>query len=83
MPRPSSALKTECQTEEAAVSGIFKQLRTFYASRPTVTEAQLAGAIAQIQQLHRTNVFPEMKMTWGTPPAAEQSHRRAGLFPVP
>ena len=59
-----AAVKTEYDSEAAALAAIERRLSEFYASRgrtPPVTQA-----IATAQRLYRTHVFPEMKVTWGT-----------------
>ena len=61
-----AALKADYQTEDAALSAISKRLKDFYASVPAAPQPAVSNAIAQVQQLYRTNVFPEMKITWGT-----------------
>jgi NapC/NirT cytochrome c family, N-terminal region len=61
-----AALKAVYDTEAAAMAGISKRLTDFYAGNSRASAADVSGAIAQVQQLYRTNVFPEMKITWGT-----------------
>jgi hypothetical protein len=64
-----AALTTEYPTQAAADAGIDKALRQSL----RVTDARLAPevdrAVAAAQQLHRQNVFPDMKVTWGTYPS--------------
>lgn len=59
-----AALKAEYDSEAAAVAAIEKRLTDFYAARGK--SPQVAAAIAAAQRLYRINVFPEMKVTWGT-----------------
>jgi hypothetical protein len=59
-----AAVKAEYPTEEAALAAIGKRLNEFYAAKGKAPE--VAAAIATAQRLYRTNVFPEMKVTWGT-----------------
>ena len=64
----SGALKAEYATRDAAMQGIAGRLRRFYAARPG-TDAQLVNnAVGGAQELWSRNVFPAMKVTWGTYP---------------
>jgi hypothetical protein len=64
------ALKADYPSHEAALGGIPKALTAFYAKQlPTQTEEQqkaitAAGALLATEWTH--NVFPEMKVGWGT-----------------
>lgn len=60
-----AALKAEYQTEDAALAAIEKRLADFYASTPADKE-HVARAVREVQRLYKSNVFPEMKITWGT-----------------
>jgi hypothetical protein len=61
-----AALKADYESEAAAMTGISKHLTSFYASGNRASAADLAAAIAAVQRLYSSNVFPEMKITWGT-----------------
>lgn len=61
-----AALKAEYATEAAALPAIAQRLTQFYASRDPALAPEVARAAAAAQRLYRTNVFPEMKVTWGT-----------------
>jgi hypothetical protein len=61
-------LKSDYGDERAALAGIDAELRTFYASHPTVDPQALVRTIADVQRLYRLNVFPTMKVTWGVYP---------------
>jgi hypothetical protein len=61
-----AALKANYDSEAAAMAGISKHLTTFYSSGNRQPAADLAPAIAAVQRLYASNVFPEMKITWGT-----------------
>jgi len=81
-----AALEANYDTEAAAMAGISKHLTSFYASGNRASAADLATAIAAVQRLYRSNVFPEMKITWGTH-VPQNSHidapgcfRRCGVF---
>ncbi len=61
-------LAAEYPSRDAAVQAIDRELRTFYSGRGTFDERALAQTIVTVQALYRRNVFPEMKVTWGTYP---------------
>ena len=56
-------------TPEAADGAIDKELRSFFATqgRP-LDEARIAAAVSSVQAIYRRNVFPTMKVTFGTYP---------------
>jgi len=52
--------------EASGAAGIDAGLRAFYAgSKANVDQQILEQTIRYLQSLHRTNVFPTMKVTWG------------------
>ena len=57
------ALKAEYADHAAATAGIQKHLSGFYKDR---NDAAVLQAIAGTTRLYTTNVFPSMKITWGT-----------------
>jgi nitrate/TMAO reductase-like tetraheme cytochrome c subunit len=59
-----AALTADYADEAAARAGIAARLEGFYAGR----SAELTPAIAGVQQIWAHNVFPEMKVGWGTYP---------------
>jgi hypothetical protein len=61
-----AALTADYATEGEALAGIGRHLQAFYQARPDVPPADIAQAIASAQRLYRLNVFPDMKVTWGT-----------------
>jgi nitrate/TMAO reductase-like tetraheme cytochrome c subunit len=61
-----AALKADFATEPAAMAGIGKQIADFYATNGGASAADVAAAIEGARRLYRANVFPEMKVTWGT-----------------
>jgi hypothetical protein len=68
-----SAIREEHTSKTAALDAIARRLRDFYAdSRSTNPESRIpnpelvARAIATTQEAWSHNVFPEMKVTWGT-----------------
>jgi hypothetical protein len=65
-----AALKTAYSSQEAAASGIATRLTAFFdqqLGRETAArKSEIAKAIAATQDIYRRNVFPAMKVTWGT-----------------
>ena len=61
-----AALKAPYASHAAADAGIAKHLGDFYQSGPAAQASQVSQAIATAQRLYRQNVFPDMKVTWGT-----------------
>jgi hypothetical protein len=65
-------LKSEYPSHEAADRGIAEGLRAFYAKEYPQVAAQKAAAIdsavAALSTAYRSNVFPSMKIGWGTYP---------------
>jgi len=61
-----AALKTEYPNESAAAEGIRQRLVGFYKPADAAKTAEVEQAIAATTHLYRANVFPEMKLTWGT-----------------
>ena len=57
-----AALTKEYPTDTAAAAGIADDLQKAFARK----DAAVDGAIATAQRLYRQNVFPDMKVTWGT-----------------
>jgi hypothetical protein len=61
-----AALNADYPSHTASDAGIAKHLGDFYRNVPGAQAAELPRAIATTQRLYRQNVFPEMKVTWGT-----------------
>jgi hypothetical protein len=65
-----AALKVAYPTQDAAREGIAKRLADFYAQQPggqpAARRSDIDRAVAVVQTLYRQNVFPAMKVTWGT-----------------
>jgi hypothetical protein len=61
-----AALTAPYPDDAAAASGIARHLTTFYTGQSKAPAALVAGAVDAGQRLFRTNVFPDMKVTWGT-----------------
>jgi hypothetical protein len=62
------ALGADYPTEDAALAGIERAMRQDLASSHSraAEDAALRRAIAVTQAIYRTNIFPSMKVTWGT-----------------
>ncbi len=55
-------------TQEAAINAIADALTTFYAQRPGTSDRLVRQAISGAQDAWAGNVFPAMKVSWGTYP---------------
>jgi len=63
-----AAVRTAYSDHDAGMSGIEARLRSFYQSRGA-DAALLKRAVAATQEVWAANVFPAMKVTWGTYPS--------------
>jgi nitrate/TMAO reductase-like tetraheme cytochrome c subunit len=61
-------VSAEHSNVDEGLGAIERELRGFYASRAGVDSAQVGGAVATVQEIYRRNVFPEMKVKFGTYP---------------
>ncbi len=61
-----AAVSAEYPSQAAAEAGIATHLREAWKSADARLAPQIDRAIAAAQQLSRQNVFPDMKVTWGT-----------------
>ena len=61
-------MKSTYQTSDEAARVIDEDLRKFYTSRGRAVDAQVTGAVTELQTIYRRNVFPIMKVTFGTYP---------------
>ena len=64
-----AALKASYDSRDAAMAGIDAKLREVYRPRSGDSSAVLARTIAGVQGLYTRNVFPAMKVGWGTYPS--------------
>lgn len=65
-----AAAGAEYPTGQAAGEAIAQRLRTFYAQQPAGAAGDaLPQAVVATQRVYSTNVFPAMKVTWGTYPS--------------
>ena len=59
-------LKASYETPDGATAAIDSELRRFYKDQPhEVDRHALDRSISRLQGLYTSNVFPEMKVTWG------------------
>jgi hypothetical protein len=71
----------EYPTQEEGVAAIDRGLRAFYQSKGTAVDQQaLSQSVAAVQELYRRNVFPNMKVTWGTYPTNRGHMTSTGCF---
>jgi nitrate/TMAO reductase-like tetraheme cytochrome c subunit len=63
-----AALKRAYPSRDAGLAGISTQLTAFYNSRPGTDARLVQRAVTGTQELWTRNVFPAMKVTWGTYP---------------
>ena len=63
------ALREDYTNREIALQEIAGRLTRFYADRGGADAALVRRAVATTQDLWATNVFPAMKVTWGTYPS--------------
>ena len=75
-----AALKTEYPSEPAAVDGIRRRLTDFYKDADRALAPDVARSVSAVERLYRVNVFPEMKVTWGTYLSNLGHTDRAGCF---
>ena len=62
-------VKATYPSEEDGVRAIDEGLRNFYRTRGGAIDQQALGrAVGAVQELYRRNVFPAMKVTWGSYP---------------
>jgi hypothetical protein len=74
-------MKASYGGEAEAVDTIEREFRGFYQSRGgTIDEHAVARTVAALQALYRRNVFPAMKVTWGSYPDNRGHLTLAGCF---
>jgi hypothetical protein len=62
-------VKANYSTEEDGVRAIDEGLRGFYRTRGgSIDQQALTRTVGAVQELYRRNVFPSMKVTWGSYP---------------
>ena len=63
-----NAVRENYTDRDTALAEIGRRLTAFYAERGTVDPALVRRAVTAAQDVWSTNVFPAMKVTWGTYP---------------
>jgi nitrate/TMAO reductase-like tetraheme cytochrome c subunit len=63
-----AALRAEYPDKDAALQAIATRLRAHYRAYGAAPDAQVDRAVAGVQDVWAHNVFPAMKVTWGTYP---------------
>jgi nitrate/TMAO reductase-like tetraheme cytochrome c subunit len=62
-------MKSSYGSQDTALGAIERELRRVYASHnQEIDEQSVTRAVAALQGVYRRNVFPEMKVTWGSYP---------------
>ena len=61
-----AVLKVEYTDQQAAVEAIRRRLTEFYRDSDASRASSVARSLAAAERLYQTNVFPEMKVFWGT-----------------
>jgi hypothetical protein len=75
-----AVLTTAYADEGLALAAIRQTMTAFYQARPSVSAADVERTIAGVSYLYRTNVFPDMKVTWGTYRSQLAHPEGAGCF---
>ena len=73
-------VKVSYPSQDAGVAAVDRDLRAFYQSRGSVDPKAVDRAVAALQQVYRSNVFPTMKVTWGTYPSNKGHITSTGCF---
>jgi NapC/NirT cytochrome c family protein len=74
-------VKASYASQEDAARAIDQGLRRFYASREGAVDQQaVERTVAELQDLYRRNVFPTMKVTWGSYPDNKGHITATGCF---
>jgi nitrate/TMAO reductase-like tetraheme cytochrome c subunit len=74
-------VKASYASEEEAVQAIDRDFRGFYRSRGGQIDEQAVGrTVAALQAVYRRNVFPAMKVTWGSYPDHKGHLTSTGCF---
>lgn len=75
-----SAVSAEYASKDEALQAIARALPTFYQSHPTASQAEVARAVSATQRIYERNVFPDMRVTWGTYTSQLGHAERNGCF---
>ena len=73
-------VKASYANEDEAVRAIDQNLKQFYTSQGRAADAPVNAAVSALQAIYRRNVFPTMKVTFGTYPDNLGHTTSAGCF---
>jgi hypothetical protein len=74
-------VKAPYPSQDAAAAAIDRDLRRFYQSQGETDDGDEIGrSVAALQEVYRRNVFPAMKVTWGTYPDNKGHLTSTGCF---
>ena len=73
-------VKASHETPDDAARMIDQEMRQFYTAQGRGGDAQVASAVTALQDIYRRNVFPDMKVTFGTYPDNVGHTTSAGCF---
>lgn len=73
-------LKATYTGNDEALQAIDRGLREFYASQVGVDQKAVSGAVSAVQNIYSHNVFPVMKVTWGSYPDNTGHNTSNGCF---
>ena len=74
-------VKAEYPSQDEGVRAIDRELRTFYGSRGGAIDPQAVDrTVAALQDVYRRNVFPTMKVSWGSYPDNRGHLTSTGCF---
>ena len=77
-------MKSSYGSQDAALGTIERELRRVYASHnQDIDEQSVTRAVATLQGVYRRNVFPEMKVTWGSYPDNLGAHHVDRMLALP
>jgi hypothetical protein len=73
-------LKATYTGNDEALQAIDRGLREFYASQAGVDQSAVSTAVSAVQDIYSHNVFPVMKVTWGSYPDNTGHNTSNGCF---
>ena len=73
-------VKAGYSSVDEGMSAIERELRTFYGSHGSIDQQALARTVTGIQNVYRNNVFPNMKVTFGSYPDNRGHNTSNGCF---
>lgn len=73
-------VKATYPTQDAGAAAIDRDLRAFYARQTGVDQQAVDRLVAALQQQYQRNVFPTMKVTWGSYPNNNGHVTATGCF---